>query len=350
MVINKTFYKKWGKALISKDYTFKQTIRNLNLTALQICFVVNKKNKLIGSITDGDIRRATLQGCSLNDKITKYINYKPKKIYSKSSTAHQINILDKYKLLNIPIVDKKGQIIDLLSWNDLNHINNYLDVPVVFLVGGKGTRLAPLTNSIPKPMIKMKGTPILEKLLLKAKSEGFKNFFFITNYLENKIINYFKSGKKLGVSITYIKEKKPLGTAGGLGLYNFNCKEIIVSNGDILTDVNYKNLVTYHINSNNDLTVGIKNIKISNPYGVFKIKNKGEIDTFVEKPIESHFISAGVYILNTRLLKLIKKNIYLDMTQLINLVMKKNYKISAFPIHENWVDIGTHENLNKFLK
>jgi dTDP-glucose pyrophosphorylase len=350
MVANKTFYKKWSKALISKDYTFKQTIRNLNLTALQICFVVNKKNKLIGSITDGDIRRAILKGCSLKDKITKYVNYKPKKIYANLSITHQKNILNKYKLLNFPVINKKGQIIDLLTWNDLNYFNNYSDVPVVYFVGGKGSRLAPLTNSIPKPMIKVKGIPILEKLVLKAKSEGFKNFFFITNYLENKIIKYFKDGKKLGVSIIYIREKKPLGTAGGLGLFNFNCKKIIVSNGDILTDVSYKNLMTYHISNNNDLTVGVKKIKISNPYGVFKIKNKGKIDTFVEKPIESHFVSAGVYVLNSSILKLIKKNIYLDMTQLVDLVMKKKYKINVFPIHENWIDIGTHENLNKFLK
>ena len=117
-----------------------------------------------------------------------------------------------------------------------------------------------------------------------------------------------------------------------------------------MTDVNYKNLVTYHVSNNNDLTVGIKKIKISNPYGVFKFKNKNKIDTFVEKPIESHFISAGVYVLNTSILKLIKKNVHFDITQLVDLVIKKNYKINAFPIHENWIDIGTHENLNKFLK
>ena len=350
MVKKNIFYKNWRKTLISKDYTFLQTINNLNLTALQICFVVNKKKKLIGSISDGDIRRAILKGCSLNEKITKHINYNPKTLYANSSIALQKNFFDKYKLLNIPVINKKRQIIDLIILSDLKYFNKYLDIPVVFLVGGKGSRLAPLTNRIPKPMIKVKGIPILEKLVIKAKSEGFKNFFFITNYLENKIINHFKDGKKFEVNITYIKEKKPLGTAGGLGLFHFNCKTIIVSNGDILTDVNYKNLVTYHVSNNNDLTVGIKKIKISNPYGVFKFKNKNKIDTFVEKPIESHFISAGVYVLNTSILKLIKKNVHFDITQLVDLVIKKNYKINAFPIHENWIDIGTHENLNKFLK
>ena len=198
-------------------------------------------------------------------------------------------------------------------------------------------------------MIKLKGVPILEKLVLKAKSEGFKIFYFITNHLENKIINYFRDGKKFGVNIIYIREKKPLGTAGGLGLVNLNYKKILVSNGDVLTDINFKNLIAYHDSSDNDLTVGVKNIKISNPYGVFKLRKKGEINTFVEKPIENHFISAGVYVLNTDLLKLIKKNKYLDMPQLITAVMKKKYKIKACPIHENWVDIGTHENLKKVL-
>jgi NDP-sugar pyrophosphorylase family protein len=199
-------------------------------------------------------------------------------------------------------------------------------------------------------MIKLKGVPILERLVLKAKSEGFKNFYFITNYLENKIINYFQDGKKLGVNITYIREKKPLGTAGGLGCVNLKYKKILVSNGDVLTDINFKNLIAYHDSNNNDLTIGVKNIKISNPYGVFKLKKRGEINTFVEKPIENHFISAGVYVLNGNLLKLIKKNKYLDMPQLITLLMKKKYKIKACPIHEDWVDIGTHENLNKLLK
>ena len=349
MVANKIFYKKWSESLISKDYTFKETIENLNLTALQICFVVNKKKQLIGSITDGDIRRAILKGSSLNEKITKYVNYKPKKIYIKPSVAGQINILNKYKLSNIPVISKNGQIVDLVSWNDLGNENNYLNVPIIFLVGGKGSRLAPLTNITPKPMIKLKGVPILERLVLKAKSEGFKNFYFITNHLENKIINYFKDGKKLGVNITYIREKRPLGTAGGLGLVNLNYKKIIVSNGDVLTDINFKDLIAYHNSSDNDLTVGVKNIKISNPYGVFKLKRKGEINTFIEKPIENHFISAGVYVLNSNLLKLIKKNKYLDMSQFISLIMKKKLKIKACPIHENWVDIGTHENLNKLL-
>ena len=349
MVSNQIFYKKWSKALIHKDCTFKETIKNLNLTALQICFIVNKKNQLIGSITDGDIRRAILKGCSLNDKITKYVNYKPKKTYSKLSVIDKINILNKYKLSNIPVINKKNQIVDLISWNDLNQKHNDLNVPIIFLVGGKGSRLAPLTNRTPKPMIKLKGVPILEKLLLKAKSEGFKNFYFITNHLENKIINYFKDGKKLGVNITYIREKKPLGTAGGLGLVNLNYKKILISNGDVLTDINFKNLIAYHDSSNNDLTVGVKKIKISNPYGVFKLKTEGKINSFIEKPVESHFINAGVYVLNTTLLKLIKKNKYLDMSQLITLVMKKKYKVNACPIHENWVDIGTYENLNKLL-
>ena len=144
-------------------------------------------------------------------------------------------------------------------------------------------------------------------------------------------------------------KKKPLGTAGGLGLFNFNCKKIIVSNGDILTDINFKSLSAYHDSCNNDLTIGVKNIKISNPYGVFKLKIEGKINSFIEKPVESHFINAGVYVLNTTLLKLIKKNKYIDMPQLINFAIKKNYKVNACPIHENWVDIGTYENLNKLL-
>jgi len=349
MKFNKTLKKNWHKALINKNYTIEKTIKNLNTTGLQICFIVNKKNQLLGSVTDGDIRRAFLKGCVIKDKIKQYANYKPKKIAIKYSNSDLINFFNKYKLSRIPVVNKKNQIIDLISYNEFSNENNYLDIPVIFIVGGRGSRLAPLTNTIPKPMIKLKGIPILERLVLKAKSEGFKNFYFITNYLESRIINYFRNGKKLGVKITYIREKKPLGTAGGLRLINFNHKKIIVSNGDVLTDINFKNLIAYHDSSQNDFTVGVKNIKITNPYGVFKFRSKGKINNFIEKPTENHFVSAGVYVLNTNLLKLIIKNKYLDMSQLISLAIKKNYKIKGCPIHENWVDVGTHENLDKLL-
>jgi hypothetical protein len=199
-------------------------------------------------------------------------------------------------------------------------------------------------------MIKIQGVPILEKLVLKAKSEGFNNFYFITNYLEHKIVKHFKNGNKLDVNIKYIKEKKPLGTAGGLSLGVFNhYKTAIVSNGDVLTEVSYKNLLSYHQNSKNDLTIGVKNIKTVNPYGVIKFSKSRKIENLIEKPVHNNYVSAGVYVFETKLFSFIKKNKHLDMTSLINFFIKKNKKIGACPIHENWIDIGSHSDLSKVI-
>jgi dTDP-glucose pyrophosphorylase len=347
---NYKFYKKWNKALINKSYSFKSTIKNLNLTALQICFVIGKNKKLIGTITDGDIRRALLDGCVINDKITKYINYKPKKIFKNFINNQLKFLLEKYKVSVVPIVNGNNQIIGLASWELLKEHDKNFNEPIIFMVGGRGIRLAPITNKIPKPMIKIHGVPILEKLVLKAKSEGFKNFYFITNYLEDKIIKYFKNGNKLDVNIKYIKEKKPLGTAGGLSLGSFDSyKTVIVSNGDVLTEVSYKNLLSYHYNSKNDLTIGVKNIKTTNPYGVIKFSKSKKIENLIEKPVQNNYVSAGVYVFETKLFNFIKKNKYLDMTSLINFFIKKNKKIGACPIHENWIDIGSHSDLNKVI-
>ena len=347
---NYKFYKKWNKALINKSYSFKSTIKNLNLTALQICFVIGKNKKLIGTITDGDIRRALLDGCTINDKITKYINYKPKKIFQNFKNNQLKFLLEKYKVSVVPIVNGNNQIIGLASWELLKEHDKNFNEPIIFMVGGRGIRLAPITNKIPKPMIKIHGVPILEKLVLKAKSEGFKNFYFITNYLEDKIIKYFKNGNKLDVNIKYIKEKKPLGTAGGLSLGSFDSyKTVIVSNGDVLTEVSYKNLLSYHYNSKNDLTIGVKNIKTTNPYGVIKFSKSKKIENLIEKPVQNNYVSAGVYVFETKLFNFIKKNKHLDMTSLINFFIKKNKKIGACPIHENWIDIGSHSDLNKVI-
>jgi dTDP-glucose pyrophosphorylase len=347
---NYKFYKKWNKALINKNFSFKNTIKNLNLTALQICFVIGKNKKLIGTITDGDIRRALLDGCTINDKITKYINYKPKKIFKNFKNNQLKILLEKYKVSVVPIVNENNQIIGLASWEFLKEHDKNFNEPIIFMVGGRGIRLAPITNKIPKPMIKIHGVPILEKLVLKAKSEGFKNFYFITNYLEDKIIKYFKNGNKMDVNIKYIKEKKPLGTAGGLGLGSFDsCKTVIVSNGDVLTEVSYKNLLSYHHNSKNDLTIGVKNIKTINPYGVIKFSKSKKIENLIEKPVQNNYVSAGVYVFETKLFNFIKKNKHLDMTSLINFCIKKNKKIGACPIHENWIDIGSHSDLNKVI-
>ena len=350
MTLNSRYYKNWSKALINKNCTIKKAIQNLNLTALQICFVVEKNKILIGTITDGDIRRALLDKCSIDDKITKYINYKPKKIFEKFTNKELKTLLYKYKMSTIPVVNKNNQIIDAVSWNDLKEQNNDIDSPLIFVVGGKGTRLAPLTNNIPKPMIKINGKPLLEKLIIDAHKQGFMNYTISINYLGDKIKKYFKEGKKFGVMINYIKEKEPLGTAGSLGSINTKniSENFIVANSDIVTNIDYKKLIEFHNLNKADLTLVVKPFFTKHSFSV--VESKGiHLKSVSEKPTTQINYGIGIYVLNKKILKKIKKNKFLNMPDLVHQLKENNkFKILTYKMSEDWRDIGRPEDVRSY--
>jgi len=346
-----SYYKNWKAAVINEKFSIKDTIKNLNKTALQLCFV-NKNQKFIGTITDGDIRRALLKGFDLNDNIQKIINRKPKFIFQKN--LNNKNLLNKLKKNFsshlIPILNNKNEMIDIFIDE-----KNYLDLSkihceVAVMTGGKGKRLLPLTKKIPKALVKISGKPILENIIEKGKKEGIKNFNLITNHFHSKIKNYFKDGNKFEVNIKYFKEKSPLGTAGGLSLLKEKknkIKLLIVTNCDIVTNLSYSDLIEFHNKNKNKVTIASRFFKLDNPYGVMKIDNKNQIFRIEEKPTENHLISAGVYIINYSILNHLKKNQKIDMTDFINILIKKKIKIGTCLIHENWLDIGSKKDLNK---
>tara|TARA_B100000686_G_C16456150_1_gene794646 strand:- start:81 stop:851 length:771 start_codon:yes stop_codon:yes gene_type:complete len=253
--------------------------------------------------------------------------------------------MSKFDIKQIPIVNDKKQVVNLFVLNKPN-FSNKISNTIIFMVGGKGKRLMPLTKSIPKPMLKVKGTPILERLVEKAKSEGFHNIVFITNHLEKIIKNYFKSGSKWGVKIKYYNEKKPLGTAGGLSFIKQNNNPVIVSNGDVITEVNFRNLFDFHKKQNNEVTIAVKKFEVENPYGVVKMSQEKVVD-LIEKPISKSYVSAGIYVFDPILFNKIKKDCYMDMTLFINKLLKDKVKISACPLHESWLDIGQHVDFKK---
>lgn len=345
------YYKNWKAAVITEIYTIKETIKNLNKTALQLCFVVKNK-KLIGTISDGDIRRALVKGFDLNDPIQAIINRKPRLILKKN--LNDRNSINKLKINFsshlIPILNNKREIIDVLvdkkNYYDLSKIHCQIAV----ITGGKGKRLLPLTKKIPKALIKVSGKPMLENIIQKGKKEGIKNFNLVTNHLHNKIKKYFEDGKDLGVKIKYFKEKLPLGTAGGLSLLKGkleNTKLLIVTNCDIFTNLNYFDLIEYHKKNKNKLTIASRFFKLDNPYGVLSLDKKNRVYQIVEKPSENHLISAGIYIMNYEILNFLKKNQKIDMTNFINLLSKKKIKIGTCLIHEDWLDIGSKKDLKR---
>ena len=347
--MTRIFYKNWKKAIINSTCTIKDAIQNLNKTALQVCFVY-KKNKFYGTLSDGDIRRGLLKGFKLNHKINLIINENPKFILEKD--LNQKKIINKfYKSINfnlIPIINSKKKIIDILG-KDQNIPKKKLDYEMIIVAGGKGTRLMPMTKKIPKALVRVHGKPILETLILKAKTEGMHNFTLLTCHMHDKIYKYFANGKKMGVNIKYIREKIPLGTAGGITKVNFKENKILViTNCDIITQLNYANLVNFHKTNRNQVTIASRFYSLSNPYGVIKLGKSESVLKIDEKPSENNLISAGVYVINSRILKYFKKGKKIDMTDFINYLITKNLKIGTYPIHENWTDIGSLSDLKKY--
>lgn len=341
--------KNWKKCILNFNITLKGAIKNLNKTGTQFIAVVDNKSSFFGTITDGDIRRYLIKSSNLNEKIKKIANTDPL-VLDKSFTINEAKKIMKInQISHIPVVGKRKEIIKILSFEDTKLKNNFKNLFVI-MAGGRGKRLLPLTKNIPKPMLQVVGQPILEKIILGSKKEGFYNFNLTVNYLANKIINYFGNGKKFGISINYTIEKKPLGTAGSLSKIKKHFDlPIILTNGDLLNEIKFSKILDYHNSNKADVTVATGIHQITNPYGVIQFKGIN-IQNIIEKPVNKSFINAGVYVINPELIKKIKYNSYLDMPNFITSLIKQNKKIIMYPLHESWIDIGTIDQLRKIKK
>ena len=318
--------------IIFKDQKIYHAVDKINKSKIKTLFVVDKKNKLLGSISSGDIRRSITNKIDSNQNVQQIMFKKPKYFLKKQ----KIKISN--DLICIPIVNKKKQIIDF-QYNQI--VTKEKKNTVFLMAGGKGIRLLPLTKKTPKPLLKIKGVPIIEKIILNFKKQGFRNFLISVNYLGHKIKKYLGDGKKLRVNISYIDEKKYLGTAGSLSLINLNNSifPIIVTNSDLISEIDYYNLLLYHNSKKSDLTVCSKNKIFQMPYGEI-LQNNDKLKKIIEKPTIYHLVNAGVYVINKSIIKKLLKNEKLMMNDLINRQLKKNKKVYSYPIYENWIDIG----------
>lgn len=338
----------WKKSIITLKANINEAIKKLDLAELQILIVVDKYNKFLGTITDGDVRRALLKGLSLKDKINHIVNFKP--IIAPPGT--EIESIKKIMAINsinqLPIIDKKRNIKGLHILKDFI-TSKEIDEPLIIMAGGKGLRLRPLTNKCPKPMLKVKGKPILEWIILSAKKQGFKNIFIITNYLSHVIESYFKKNN-FGINIKIIKEKKFQGTFGGVHLLKNKIKnEFVLTNGDLISDIKFDEILEYHKNLDADITLAVQPHYNEIPFGV--VKTDGPIvKDIIEKPSQKNYINAGVYVIKSKLIPNLKNNKYLDITDFIVQLLKRKKKITAFALHEDWNDIGIIENYDKYNK
>jgi len=331
--------------LIDKNKSINDVLIVLNKSRFpekKICIVV-EKSKILSVLTDGDIRRILIKEKNLNQKIHKYL--KKNFIYANDSSSEQAlkKIIIKYQIDFLPLLNKKKEFISLY-YADSSRYNvlKKNDNEVFILAGGRGKRMFPLTDNVPKPLLKIGSETIIETLINSFKNQGFYNFTISLNYFSEKIINYINNKNYEDINIKYVLEKKKLGTAGPISKFKIvNNKPIIIINGDIYTRLNFLELINFHNKNNNALTVCSRFYNQQVPYGVISRQKKAN-EIIIEKPMYKHKISAGIYVINSKLVKDIPKNNFLNMNDFINSQYKKNKKIGVFPIHELWMDIGDH--------
>ena len=332
----------WKQTILNIDASIKDAVVNLDESGLQIVLVTDNK-RLVGTVSDGDIRRGILGGINLDDNISKIIDGPPMTVLSNTSRNEAVILMQNNKIKHLPIVNDNNELLGL-HLLDSESYEPAMNNSIIIMAGGMGKRMLPFTKDLPKPMLKVHGKPMLEHIIQKAKKEGFSKFYISINYLGNVIKDYFGIGKDLNVEIKYITEDKQLGTAGALSLLPSQKDPIIVTNGDIISNIGFKDILSFHEHNNADATMAIRPHEWQNPFGVVEVQGI-EIKAFKEKPITRTFINAGVYAINPASLGLLDQNEYLDMPNFFEKIRKDNKKVIAYPTHESWSDIGRPEDL-----
>ena len=339
--------KQWRNALVNRGVSLEQAIEVLDKAALRIALVVDDGGTLLGTLTDGDVRRALLKHLPLDTPVNKVMNSSPKTAEQSWTESRILALMEKHEVLQLPLVDGEQKVVGLANLHDLLNKHRH-DNPVFLMAGGFGTRLRPLTNNCPKPMLKVGDKPILEQILQNFVDAGFHRFYVSTHYMPEVIKDYFGSGEKWGVSIQYIHEEEPLGTGGALGLLPHGEIDLplFIMNGDLLTTLNIHSFLEFHENHQSLATMCVREYEYQVPYGV--ITSEGtEIKSMVEKPVHKFFVNAGIYLLNPEIVKSVEPGTRIDMPTLLEQHIDAGRSVNMFPIHEYWLDIGRLDDFNR---
>ena len=337
----------WKNCVVSASTSLETAIAILDKAGFRIVLVVDERNRLLGTVTDGDIRRALLKNIGLDGGVEKVMNRKPQTTYQDEPRYSILERMRRSELIHMPVVDSKGVLLGLEMLPNLvaSEANQN---PILLMAGGFGKRMRPLTDACPKPMLKVAGRPILELIIDKFASSGFREIYISLHFLGEVISDYFGDGSDWGVNITYLTEEKPLGTAGALSLLpeELSTQPIVVMNGDVLTNVDLLRLTEFHREMGGTATMCVQQYELEVPYGIVESTEAGVID-IVEKPTQRFFVNAGVYVLNHEVLRLVEKETRLDMPELLKKLIDDGQTVSQFPIHEYWIDIGLKTQFEK---
>lgn len=324
---------------IKPETTIQETLAIIDAGAMKIALVVDDAGRLVGTVTDGDIRRGLLRQVPMSAAVESVMNTRPLTVTPDVTDAAILVMMRRSGLYQVPVVDGSGRCIDLKTLTELEGVRPR-DNAVMLMVGGKGMRLRPLTDTIPKPLLPVGERPLLETILDRLKECGFRDIFMSINYRGDMIRRHFGDGRAFGVAISYIEEETELGTAGALGLVPQRVTApMIVMNGDILTRVPFDRLVDFHNHSGADVTVCVREFDMEVPYGVVDIEGD-RVAGIREKPVHSFFISAGIYVLSPRAFRSVAENRRVDMPELLSMLVDRGMNVVPFPIREYWLDIG----------
>ncbi len=339
--------KSWRNALVREDASVELAIKVLDSAALRIVLVVDEDGGLVGTVTDGDVRRALLRHVALDAPVSEVMCETPHIAEKSWSRDRILAVMEDCELLQIPIVDGERRVVGLETLHGLVE-RRTIDNPVFLMAGGFGKRLQPLTNECPKPLLRVGDKPILELILESLVAAGFHRIFISTHYLPEMIENYFGDGSHWGVSIEYIHEETPLGTGGALGLLPKEKMDLplLMMNGDLLTTVDYRGLLDFYREHKSIATMCVRQYEHRIPYGV--VQTRGNyISSMEEKPVQRCFINAGIYVVAPELVRSVQRGERIDMPTLLERVMSEDKEVSMFPIHEYWLDIGRMDDFQR---
>ena len=323
---------------INQNASIKEALEVIDKGAIKVAVVLSDEGLLLGMLNDGDIRRALLKGMSLGDSIDGIINKHPVVANINDTKERILELANEKKLHQIPIISN-GKLIGIQDIREFLAPKNKPN-KVILMVGGLGTRLRPLTNDVPKPMLDVGNKPILHTIVENFAKYGYTDIIMCVNYKSEIIKEYFGNGDKFGVKIEYVLESKRMGTAGALSLLKERPKDdFFVMNGDLLTNVNFEYLHEYHKDSNALASICIRKYEMQVPYGVVNVR-ANKVTSIEEKPTQSFFVSAGIYMFSPIVLDFIPKGVFYDMPTLFSELLKHDFPIHPFPIREYWLDIG----------
>jgi dTDP-glucose pyrophosphorylase len=338
--------KDWDKTLIGPEATVAEAVGIIDQGSVQICLVVDDDRRLLGTVTDGDIRRGILRSLPLDAPISEVMKRDPVVGTPEDGPKRHLELMLPRDVRQLPIVDRHSKLVGLMLRDELA-APEPLENHVIFMAGGTGTRLRPMTNDTPKPLLTVGQRPLLETILESFIEHGFKHFHMSVHYKADQIMQHFGNGERWGIEINYLVEDRKLGTAGALGLLpEIPDEPILVMNADLLTKVNFRRILDFHFEQRANATMCVREYDFQVPYGVVNIEND-RIVGIEEKPLQTFFVNAGIYVVSPELLQLVGKDEPLDMPEFFRRVIEADYHAAVFPVREYWLDVGRLDDFER---